>query len=181
MESRVTWDGKYSGISINWHKLVMDPSDKGYFIQAFASADAILDSVSESILRQIFNSFESQTLINNIHNLRGNVGFDGLMIFVLLRNKDVISEGLLSRIRKFKKVRNLVLHNIEAEYKLLEYPEMKDVIDQKIYDAKVRSKAKDELREAYNIFEALLNVSSDIAGNEKDFLLKGNGVTKKPY
>jgi hypothetical protein len=179
MEARVTWDGKYSGIAIDWQRFVLDPANKGYFAQAFAGADSIIDNTGESILRQIFNSFESQTLINHLHNIKGRVGFDGMAIFLVLKNKDVLDEKLYSKISKFKKSRNLVLHNIEAEYKLIDYSEMKDISNQTDYDRKVQEKANEHLREAFGIFEDLLAVMDKVHGHEKEYLMKGLGSQKK--
>jgi len=180
MESRVTWDGKYSGIAIDWQKFVLDPASKGYFAQAFSGADSVIDNTGESILRQIFNSFEAQSLINHLHNIKGRVGFDGMAIFLILKNKDVIDEKLYSKISKFKKSRNLVLHNVEAEYKLIDYSEMKDIPDQVSYDRKAQTKASEHLREAFSIFEDLLAVMDKVHGHEKEYLMKGLGSQKRP-
>lgn len=77
MKGRVKWNGKVSSIVISWIDLVDKPAKEGYYIEAFASADAIIDSSLQSILRQIYNSTESQSLINTLNSVREETRFFG--------------------------------------------------------------------------------------------------------
>ncbi len=178
-QSRVLWDGRFSSISLDWQRLVMLPAQAGYFIQAFASADALIDHAAESILRQIFSTHESQTLINHIHSIRGSASLDGMPICTILRDKSVISSELLERIRKFKSNRNLVLHTIEAEYKLLDYTEMVELKTQAEYDTRVRQSANECISNAFQIFTDLLAASARVHGREAEYLVSGLGTKKR--
>lgn len=179
MKSRVEWDGKTSAIAIDWQEFVTIPASQGYFIQAFASADAILDDSVESMLRQIYSSFESQNLINHIHGVRGRVSFDGSAIFLILKNKNAIDQKLYDRVVKFKQARNLVLHNIEAEYKLVELEELVEMKNQETYDNEAKSKAQTALSLAFGVFSELHEISGKIVGHEQEYLLSGLKAHKK--
>lgn len=109
-----------SGIfqSFEWDDLVVKPFRDGQIIEAFASADAIIDSLIESSLRFLYNDHKSQDLINEIHLLRGRVNFDSLILLEILKSKTVVDDKFVDKVRQFKKARNLVLHNTEGEYSL---------------------------------------------------------------
>lgn len=100
-----------SGIfqSFEWDDLVVKPFRDGRIIEAFASADAIIDSLIESSLRSLYNDHKSQDLINEIHLLRGRVNFDSLILLEILKSKTVVDDKFVDKVRQFKKARNLVL------------------------------------------------------------------------
>lgn len=149
-------------IDIDWQELVLKPTDKGDFAEAFASADAILDNSIESILRQIYSDFKCQDLINELHLLRSKIGFQGLTILEILRNKTVVKQDLYERVLNFKKARNLVLHNIKREYSLVDSEKIKSLKSQKDYNKLAKSEANKWLNEGYSIFLDLNELSNNL-------------------
>lgn len=156
MKGRVEHDGRFTTISLDWSKMVLKPAQEGYFQEAFASADALIDDAAESVLRAIYNSNEAQGLINELHKLRGRVNFDGIAVFSVLKNKGALENALLEDVRKFKKARDLVLHNVEAEYKLIDYGE-RSKMDQAGLDTEAHRRAMDGLSLAFTIFNKLMD------------------------
>ncbi|MBI2971088.1 MAG: hypothetical protein HYY37_01570 [Candidatus Aenigmarchaeota archaeon] len=120
MQGRIETMGKGATFfSLDWNKLVKVPAEKGYYIEAFGSADALIDSELEMLLKSIYSSSESQDLIDEIGYLRGTNGFDGLLIAQILESKTLIKSDLVEKVRKWKKARNIVLHDTYAEYGLV--------------------------------------------------------------
>lgn len=72
-----------------------------------------------------------------------------------------MKEALYQRLHDFKKARNLVLHNMEAEYKLLDYNRAKSV-DQISYDKKARERAEEVLRDGHLIWRELWEILGDL-------------------
>jgi len=105
--------------SLDWSERVQKPFQEGRIVEAFASADALIDASTDSLLRHIYSDFNSQDLINEIQLLRGRVNFDGIILLEILKSKTVVDEALVGKVRNFKKARNLVVHNPEGEYKLV--------------------------------------------------------------
>ncbi len=155
MKGRVKWDGKYSTMIVDWNKLVDKPAESGYYVEAFASADAIIDSTLESILRQVYNSTESQHLINQLIFVREETKFFGSGVSEILNRIGVIDNELLGKIRVFKGQRNKVTHNKRAEYTLVNPSSFRT---QEEYDAAVEKEAKNSLVNAFNIFDKLVDI-----------------------
>ncbi len=107
----------YTSQILDWFNLVKKPFEEGRFVEAFGSADALIDDATETLLRHLYR--DSQDLINEIHLLRGRVNFDGLVQIEILKSKTIVDQKFVDQIREFKKARNLVLHNAEAEYALI--------------------------------------------------------------
>ena len=159
MKGRVTWDGKYSGMSLDWLEHVDNPLSQGYFIESFSSADALIDSEIKSILRQIYSSTVSQILINNLESTRDEINFFGSGILRILENLKVIDKKLGNKIRDFKGKRNKVSHNIYAEYSLLNPVGLKNQAE---YDDAVEKEAKRCIGVGFEIFEKLIEVSKKL-------------------
>lgn len=120
MKARVTfYPPSNIGRSPNWQVLVTEPAARGYYAEAFANADALIDSQIESCLRSIYNSFECQDLINELHYQRSRANFDGMVVLEILKSKTLIDEQLVDKVRQFKKARNLVLHDENGPYALV--------------------------------------------------------------
>lgn len=145
-------------LDIDWNELVEKPFGDGRIIEAFASADAIIDSIAESFLRLLYNDRKSQDLINEIHLLRGRVNFDSLILLEILKSKTVVDEKFVDKIRQFKKARNLVIHNIEGEYSLvIGSPNLK-YYDQNELDSLVETESIKWISIAFEIFIELYNL-----------------------
>ncbi|MCH7851073.1 MAG: hypothetical protein IH845_05510 [Nanoarchaeota archaeon] len=165
MKGRISWDGKYSGIVVDWSKLVDNPLNNGYYVEAFSSADAIIDSQIESMLRQIFNSFESQSLINELESTREESKFFGSGMLKILKNINVIGGKLYSKVLDFKRNRNKVSHNMYGEYslvRLLDYPNQSE-LDQAVEDS-----AKKILGSALDIFSELVDINKGLSDEFKN-------------
>jgi hypothetical protein len=117
MASRVSFlKNGITAVELNWES-VDDAVAYDYFVEAFARADALIDKIGGSLLGHVFNSNESQDLLNQIIKARGALKGQG--VFQILRNKGVIDGEIFLQIRKFKEARNKVLHSVEGKYRLL--------------------------------------------------------------
>jgi len=139
MVREISYKNGTIGSSINWNKYVKLPSKSGNWVEAFGSADAIIDNTIESLLRSVYNNHQAQDLINEIHLLRGSINFDGLILLRILQNKTVVDEIIVQRVWEFKRARNLVCHNSDAEYSLvLMNPRIGNIVDQTDLEEKVK-------------------------------------------
>lgn len=170
----------YIGISIDWQKLVKEPQKEGMYIEAFGSADAIIDCMAESLFRQIYNEDKCQDLINHIHYLRGSVNFDGLIILRILESKSVIDRDFVERVRQFKKARNLVLHNQEAEYRLLYNPDFQFPNTQEEFDELAKKEADKWLDEGLSIFIDMDRIIREVHEKGSDYYFSIDFYTKNP-
>ena len=163
MKGRVIFSEKgYIGMNIDWSELVNKPFGEGRIMEAFASADAIIDSSIESCLRQIYETNKCQDLINEIHRLRGRVNFDGMILLEILKSKTVVTKDFVKKVRKFKLARNLILHNKEGEYALvIGNPDIK-YLSQKELDDKVVNESKKWISFAYDLFFELIEISKNL-------------------
>lgn len=159
MKGRIEWDGKTSGYFTDWSVLVNNPAKNGYFIEAFSSADAVIDSQLQSILRQVYNIAEAQDLINQLESIRGESQFYGTGILKILQNINIIDKDLANKIKAFKGKRNLVCHTMKAEYSLVNFLDYKD---QKTLDEAVEKESKQQLSRAESIFLELIDVSKEL-------------------
>jgi len=168
MENRVSFQPpSILSVNINWQDLVLAPINDGNYAEAFASADAIIDSISESLLRKVYSDFVCQDLINELHLLRSKLEFQGLTVLEILKNKTVIKQGLYERVLNFKKARNLILHNVEREYALIEHEMLHGVNTQEEYNNLAVSNVKKLLDEGKNIFDDLVGLLGKI--NKDDY------------
>ncbi|MCK5107504.1 MAG: hypothetical protein KAQ83_02150 [Nanoarchaeota archaeon] len=159
MKGKVKFDGKSCMIDINWGKLVEEPMKKGYFVEAFASADTILDAELHSMLRQIFNTHQSQTLINQLQTFRGDFNFCGSTILKILENLNLINKKLCNKVRHFKGQRNKVAHRMWGEYSLVSSIKFSNQED---WDNAVAKKAKKDLISAHQIFIELTDLNGNL-------------------
>jgi len=157
----------YIWMDINWVELVDNPFREGRVIEAFTSADALIDDSIESCLRQMYNDFECQDLINEIHYLRNRVYFDGLVLLEILKSKGAVDDTFIQKVRRFKKARNLVTHNVKGEYALIIGNPEKKYSSQEELDKQVDKESKVWLSEAYDIFEKLFEISKEIGKNRE--------------
>lgn len=174
MKSRVSFHNSPggsvgTGISISWQDFVEDPFNAGYYAEAFASADALIDHEIESILRQIYSDFKSQDLINELHHIRSKTNFQGLVILDILKSKTVIDEKLYQRVINFKKARNLVSHEIQREYALIPLHAHEEIKDQKEFDELAKKSVQEWVNEAEKIFQDLSKKSSEIYKKEDKY------------
>ena len=170
MRGRVSFTPpSYIGMSIDWSELVDKPFKEGRIIEAFASADAIIDSSIESCLRQIYSDFKCQDLINEIHLIRGRVNFDGLILLEILKSKTVVLEEFVQKVRKFKRARDLVLHNQEGEYSLVVGNSAISYASQDELDNKIETEAKTWIGKAFDIFVELYEISKKLSENSNDY------------
>jgi hypothetical protein len=166
MKGRVKFTHPSSiGMNIDWNELVNKPFNEGRILEAFASADAIIDSSIEFCLRQIYSNSKCQDLINEIHLIRGSVNFDGLILIRILKSKTVVSEGFLQKVLHFKKARNLILHNIEGEYSFVIGNPSILYSSQKELDVAVENESKRLIGNAFNIYMELYETSKKIHNN----------------
>lgn len=148
--------------SHSWQSLVTEPAEKGYFGEAFASADALIDDTIETCLRCIYSSNECQDLINELHYQRSRANFDGLVILEILKSKTLLDESLIDKVRHFKKARNLVLHDTQGEYALVVLNPHITYATQEEFDAAAAAEAFRWLSVAQEIYR-LLNQKMDDA------------------
>lgn len=179
MKGRVTWDGRFISTGIDWMKFVDKPAKEGYFVEAFASADALIDSQLQNVLRQVYSSFESQHLINQLISVKEETNFFGAGILEILENSGVIDKKKIgNKIRYFKGERNKVSHNMRAEYSLVSPIPFKT---QDEYDLAVESEAKKALVIAFDIFNELAKLNTSLAIRFKEITPKdkANWLIKK--
>ena len=167
------------GMSIDWNELVNKPFMEGRIIEAFASADSIIDDSIECCLRQIYKDFKCQDLINEIHLLRGRVNFDGMVLLEVLKSKTIVAEIFVQRVRQFKSARNLVLHNQEGEYALVIGNPSITYNSQDELDEKVIEEAKKWIQIGFDIFKDLNDKSKELNKN-RDYYFSNDFYQKKP-
>lgn len=154
-------EGNMFSWTISWEDEVIKPANEGRFREAFSVADSLIDSMAEDLLREVYSTFEAQDLINEIHYLRGRVNFDGLVLLEILKSKTVVDEQLISRVRQFKKARNLVLHNPLGHHELLSPHEKYEVKDEE-FNKVTKSEALTWLDEALKIYSTLSHLFNEI-------------------
>ena len=157
MKGRVKLDRK--GIittAMDWKIFVENPSKDGYWIEAFASADALIDSNLESLLRQIYNSVESQHLISKLDSVKEETKFFGSGILKILERVGVINKKLGGKIRAFKGKRNKVSHTIYGEYALVDSTQFKT---QEEFDFAVENESRKSLEDAKEIWMELIEIA----------------------
>lgn len=180
MKDRVNFSPpSYIGMDINWVELVDKPFNERYIIQAFASADAIIDSFIESCLRQIYEDFKCQDLINELHLLRSRASFDGLVLLEILKSKTIVDETFYQKVLNFKKTRNLVSHNQEGEYSLVIGNPSFRYSSQEELNKLMLQEAKKWILTAYEIFEKLIEISKTLSQN-KDCYFSEDFYRKNP-
>ena len=180
MKGRVSFTPpSYIGMSIDWNELVDKPFKEGRIIEAFASADAIIDSSIESCLRQIYHDYKCQDLINEINLIRGRVNFDGLILLEILKSKTVVIEEFVQKVRQFKRARDLVLHNQEGEYSLVVGNSELSYSSQEELDIKVEIEAKKWIGKAFDIFLGLHEISKKLSENAS-YYFSHDFYTKNP-
>ena len=171
MKDRVNFSPpSYIGMDINWAELVDKPFNEGYIIQAFASADAIIDSFIESCLRQIYEDFKCQDLINELHLLRSKANFDGLVLLEILKSKTIVDEAFCQKVLNFKKARNLVSHNQEGEYALIIGNPTFKYNSQEELNKLMLQESKKWIANAFEIFEKLIQIGKNLSKNKDDYL-----------
>ncbi|MFH1506262.1 MAG: hypothetical protein ABIE94_04745 [archaeon] len=169
----------YIGMNIDWNELVTKPFQEGRIIEAFASADALIDEEIESCLRQIYYDFKCQDLINEMHILRGKVNFDGLILLEILKSKTIVDEPFVQRVRQFKLARNLVLHNQEGEYALIVGNLDIAYNSQEELDNTMLKEAKKWIGEGFEIFNDLIENSRELDKN-KEYYFSHEFYKKNP-
>lgn len=159
MRGRVSFTPpSYIGMSIDWNELVDKPFKEGRILEAFASADAIIDNFVESCLRQVYDDSKSQDLINEIHMLRGRVNFDGLILLEILKSKTVVDDVFVQKVRQFKLARNLCMHDQAGEYALVIGNPAIQYSSQEELDKAVGAESRKWISIAYEIFNDLTDV-----------------------
>lgn len=160
----------YTLVTTDWSKLVYSPFREGHILEAFASADALIDDLIETNIRQLYSDAKCQDLINEIHFLRGRVNFDSLVLLEILKSKTAVDEEFVNRVRQFKKARNLVVHSPEGEYALV--IGIKKYSSQEELDEMAEKEARMWIGAAYEIFAELLDVSRKISRNQEYYFSK---------
>jgi len=167
MKGRVNFSPPdYISMSIDWIELVDKPFKEGRIIEAFASADAIIDSTIESCLRQIYEDSKCQDLINEMHILRGRINFNGLIFLEILKSKTVFNDIFVQRVREFKKARNLILHSQEGEYALVVGNPQINYNSQKELNDKTLEETKKWIGEGFEIFNNIIEKITEVAKNK---------------
>lgn len=158
------------GQEINWEKLVFEPERKGFFIEAFASADAIIDWSIQGLIRQLYNEGKCQDLINEL-TYASRETVSGNNFAKVLLSKKVITQELYEKILHFKKARNLASHNVHGEYSLIiGNPEfIGKYSNQKDLDDLVKSKVHDWVIKGFEIFKELTAIISSLNKEKIDF------------
>ncbi|OGI36014.1 MAG: hypothetical protein A2259_01670 [Candidatus Moranbacteria bacterium RIFOXYA2_FULL_43_15] len=173
MKSRVKFNlingSPGTGMGLSWDDLVAEPFNAGFYAESFASADALIDDHIESLMRQVYNEFKCQDLINELRYLRNKTNLQGLVILEILKSKTVIDEKLYQRVLNFKKARNLVLHDIKREYALVPLEDHKKIKDQKEFDDTAMNYITKWIDEGKKIFQDLGIASSSIYKKEEQF------------
>lgn len=157
---------------LDWKKGVDDVHSSGHIKEAFSNADAIIDNTLEFFLRTIYNSFESQDLINELHRIRGRIPLYGLQIAEILKSKKALGndgEKIYQQICQFKKARDLVLHTVEGEYSLVIGNSEFKVTSQEDLEKFVESEIKIWLGFGFDIFLKLNSLLSEANKNRKYF------------
>ncbi len=161
MNPNVSVRNGITATQLEWSQ-VDEPASQGYFVEAFARGDALIDTTGESLLRHIYNGHEAQDLLNQIRKAHG-ASLNGTSIFQILKNKGIISGDLLSQIQAFKKARNQVLHTVEGAYGLIDLEQLKTINDQETFDARMKDAARSHLINGARIFYLLIDVFQKIA------------------
>ena len=150
---------KYFGHTINWDKLVNEPLKLNYVIEAYASADQLIDDLLETTLKNEY--IACKDVINLFLTMKSETCFFGLNIAKVLKKKSIISNSLLTKIEKFKRIRNNILHSIHGEYALLlDDDKYVECNDQSELDKLLLQKAEDGLLLAKEIFESLRDINN---------------------
>lgn len=168
MKGRVTWNGINSSIALDWPRLVDKPVSEGYFVEAFSSADALIDSQIENLLLQVYNSSLCQDLIFNLESMRDDTKFFGSGILNILEKINVVGKSLGNKIKAFKGKRNKVSHNPEGEYSLVNPTDPDLLASQQAYDQAVEKEAKKHISHAFEAFLELCDLNSALAEKFKN-------------
>ncbi|GEM_PF-5387912 len=169
----------YISMRIDWQNLVYKPFNEGRIIEAFATADAIIDDFIESCLRNIYSDHRSQDLINEIHFLRGRVNFDGMILLEILKSKTVVDETFVNEVRMFKRARNLVLHSKEGEYALILGNQDFKYSNQEELDKFVLTESRKWISNARVIFDKLSDICVETCKNP-DYYFSEEFYKKNP-
>ncbi len=101
------WDQKLKGILLDE---VEKPAKQGYYIEALARLDALVDLLIEAL---IVNHFREQAKpIQAVEKVLDKKDFSGAVKAKLLLNEGVIPLYLYKQVREFKEVRNTASHNL---------------------------------------------------------------------
>ncbi len=135
----------------NWDKHVREPANNWYFIEAFGSADALIDDSLEFLLKSVYSDSKSQELINGLMSLRGKTNFYGLRIAEILKANNIIDKDLFEQLKIWKTARNTVAHNKYAEYGLVVTKSGFSYNSQEELDKLVKDKSNELLELAHKI------------------------------
>jgi len=169
----------YIGMEINWDELVDKPFKEGRIMEAFASADSIIDDSIELCLRQIYEDFKCQDLINELHLLRSKANFDGLVLLEILKSKTIVVDTFYQKVLNFKKARNLLIHNQEGEYALVIGNPKITYNSQEELDNKTIEEAKKWIGVGFDIFKDLIEKSGEL-DKKKDYYFSREFYQKYP-
>ncbi len=140
------------GIALDWPTLVTGPAARNDYQSAFAAADALIDRLVGVIFRQIYRQPESRDVIDEIQKK----GSRPKAMMEAIKKKMGDFEEIEERIKSFKRERNLVIHNVEAHYKLVAAGDLQKIADGAVYDSIAKQAANKSLREAFAIFNDLV-------------------------
>jgi len=156
------------GFSFDWDRLVDKPFKEDNINEAFSNADAMIDSSIHGLLRFIYEEDAAQDLLNELIYLRGRVNLDSLIFLEVLKQKKVVDDEFVNKVRQFKKARNLVLHSMDGEYALvIGHPDLKYTSQEEL-DSLALEISKKWIVEAYEIFLKLFELSSIIDRQKKE-------------
>ncbi|MBI4044605.1 MAG: hypothetical protein HY392_02770, partial [Candidatus Diapherotrites archaeon] len=119
------------GNYLDFEKEITKPKNEGYYLEVVARLDAYLDSLLNSLVRQVYEDSKCQDLLNSIeYSMKTDyVFFSGLVRLGVLKftknhslpdfQLKLPSEELYKKIRNFKENRNKILHSELAWYSLI--------------------------------------------------------------
>ncbi len=99
---------------------VIKPFNMGYYREAFAKLDSILESVIEHMLKRAFPSKDANRIISNMAKARC---YPSQMAYAL----GLLKRTWKTKIDRFKSMRNAILHNSYGELSLLTKKKINDL------------------------------------------------------
>lgn len=156
---------------IDIDKEILRPKQRGYYSEAISRLDAYIDTLLDSLVRQVYSVPESKKLLNVIENsLRSYEYFSGLIKLEVLRKTEISnwreklifpSRALKGEIKKFKEFRNAVLHSDIGHYNLID---ANRYVSNKRYQREAKENANSVIDLGIKISNELFGILQD---NEK--------------
>ncbi len=152
-------------------KEILEPKKLGYYSEVISRLDAYIDTLLDSLVRQIYGNAECQKLIDMLEKSlkKDYIYFSGLVKLELLNKTNIVngqnklifpSPDLRGKIREFKRKRNLVLHSNIGYYNLIN---SNNYTSNKRYQKDAKQKVVELIKSGLDCYKELTEIMQDNA------------------